>query len=93
MCVAVAQTDELPHGSDYIDGFLCPLPPPIDGSESDCTSTCNVDECDADTHRCCPTTPGCKDCIEAVATDENRCEIDGEAVSPLYTFVDDCEFW
>ena len=88
---------EVPQGSQYVGGFLCPPPQPTEASDAvpDCSTNCSItDGCDGEGMRCCPTTPGCRDCIEAVATDTSRCEDeDGVGVAPLAITLEECELW
>ena len=90
----------LPHGSDYVGGFLCPLPeftPPSDSdSPLECPSCIGHDSCEGETMLCCPTAPGCMSCVEGVASDGAGCMTEEEeSVDPLSFQLDEeeCEIW
>lgn len=90
-----------PPGSDYVGGFLCPLPEALESDAvPECSTNCPADGCEAEhnmRYRCCPTTPGCQDCVEATATDNRLCqdETGNYTISPLTTSLneEECEFW
>lgn len=86
-----------PHSSDYVGGLLCPLPEALESDAVECTTNCLADGCEAEHERCCPTTPGCRDCVEAIATANRLCqdETGNYTISPLTTFLNEekCEFW
>ena len=98
MLLPVTLAQVTPHGSEYVGAYLCPLPTPAESDDVACTTSCSREVgCDVDSMQCCPTTPGCRDCTEAVATDAGHCEDEdgNESITPLATFLneDDCEFW
>lgn len=87
-----------PHGSDYVGGFLCPLPEPLQSDVVvECSTSCPAGGCGTENMQCCPTTPGCHNCIEATATDSGLCvdEAGNRTIIPLTTFLngEECEFW
>lgn len=80
-----------------VPDLVCPIPDlPVPGTEpSTCTTECSPPPCSDEGQLCCPTAPLCRDCVTAIRTRSEHCELDGEEVEAGTSTMagDDCNRW